>query len=77
MIKTFDMIDVFRIARAWADLDGKLQEFEADRARIQTEDWLSTPLSLPVYDGYTDKTKELLNKAYGPLAVRMIEVIMH
>jgi hypothetical protein len=77
MTKTFDMIDVFRIARAWADLDGKLQEFEADRARIQTEDWLTTPLSLPVYDGYTDKAKELLNKAYGPLAVRMIEVIMH
>lgn len=77
MTKTFDMIDVFLIARAWADLDGKLQEFEADRARLQTEDWLKEALDLPVYDLYWDKARNLLKKAYGRDAVRMIEVIMH
>jgi len=75
----FNMNDVFRVARAWADMDGKLQEFDTERDRFHAEfvDFLTDDLQMPVYDEYTDKAQELLEKAYGPESIRLIEVIMH
>lgn len=81
MTKIFDMNDVARIARAWADLDGKLQEYEADQALMnsdsQSEFGSFLEKEYPTYDGYWAKTVNLLEKAYGPNSVRLIEVIMH
>jgi hypothetical protein len=53
------LVSTEAVARAWASIDGKLNDFDACKADPELE------LEMGLYEGYVSDAESLLNRAYN------------